>query len=189
MDNIQEVENKYNYLLNSSLYTLEHPKISKGEKRIFNISGIINDPKPKFGKVDLDLSVPVISGNQTEEKTVECNIIDITGNNYTLNCNGIKNTNFSLENAMSVIDDEVLIIRFDENEKNKTLYYPDENTTTYNRWFNRSKSGGLGAGTIVAIVLACVAAIAALILSYFCFQKGIKGMQETNSSTMLNLPN
>ena len=187
LDNIQGVGNKYDYLLNSTLYTLESPQISQGENQIFIISGVINDPKPKFGKVDLNLSVPVKYENKTEEKVLQCNIIDITGNNYTLSCFGIKDTNFSLTNAMSVIGDEVLIIRFDENANSTIIDYSDENTTTYNRWFNRSKSSGLGTGSIVAIILACVAAVAALTLAIFCIRKGDKGMKENMTSTNLNL--
>ena len=137
MDNIQGIGNKYNYLLNSTIYTLESPKITQGENQIFNISGVIKDPKPKFGKGDLNLSVPVKYENKTEEKVLQCNIIDIIGNNYTLSCFGIKYTNFSLANAMSVIDDEVLIIRFDENANSTIIDYSDENTTTYNSRLQR----------------------------------------------------
>ena len=88
---------------------------------------------------------------------------------------------------MSVIGDEVLIIRFDENANSTIIDYSDENTTTYNRWFNCSKSSGLGTGSIVAIILACVAAVAALTLTIFCIKKGDKGMKENMTSTNLNL--
>ena len=187
LDNIQGIGNKYNYLLNSTLYTLESPKIIQGENQIFNISGVINDPKPKFGKGDLNLSVTVKYENKIEEKVLQCNIIDIIGNNYTLSCIGIKYTNFSLANAMSVIDDEILIIRFDENANNTILYNTDENKYIYNRRFIHSKSGKLGAGGIVAIILACVAVVAALTLTYFCIKKEDKGMKENKTSTILNL--
>ena len=187
LDNIQELGNKFDNLINSTLYTLEYPKISQGEKQIFNISGIINNPKPKFGKVDLNLSVSVEYENKTEEKQLECNIIDITENNYTLSCIGIKNTYFSLENAMSVIEDEILIIHFDENDNNTILYFSDENKNTYSRRFILSKSGNIGAGGIVAIILACVAAITALILTYFYFKKENKGNSEGTESTVLHL--
>ena len=189
LDNIQEIGNKFVSLLNSTLYTLEYPKISQGENQNFNISGIINDPKPKFGKVDLNLSVSVEYENKAEEKQLECNIIDITGNNYTLSRIGIKNTNFSLLNAMSVIDDEILIIHFDENENNTILYYSDENKNLFTRGFRNSKSGKIGAGGIVAIIFACAAIIAALILTYLCCKKDKAGEIENKESTILNLKN
>jgi len=115
LENIIEIGNKFDNLLNSTLYILEYPKISQGENQIFNISGIINGLKPKFGKVDLNLSVSAEYENKTEEKLLKCKIIDIIENNYTLSCIGSKNTNISLENAMSVIEDEILMIHFDEN--------------------------------------------------------------------------
>ena len=187
LDNIQEIPNKFDSLINLTLYTLEYPKISQGENQNFNISGIINDPKPKFGKVDLNLSVSVEYENKAEEKQLECNIIDITGNNYTLSCIGIKNTNFSLVNAMSVIEDEILIIRFDENENNTILYYSDENINIYTRRFIHSKSGKIGAGGIVAIIFACIAAIAALIIIHYCLKKEGKEMLEKRDSTIFKL--
>ena len=90
---------------------------------------------------------------------------------------------------MSVIDDEVLIIRFDENANSTIINYNDENKNTYIRRFIHNKGGKLGAGGIVAIILASVAVVAALALTYFCFKKGDKGMQETTTSTVLNLRN
>jgi len=189
LDNIQEIGNKFDNLMNSTLYTLENPKISQGDNQNFNISGIINYPKPKFGKVDLNLSVSVEYENKTEEKQLECSIIDITENNYTLSCIGIKNTNFSLVNAMSVIDDEILIIHFDENENNTILYYSDENKNLFTRGFRNSKSGKIGAGGIVAIIFACAAIIAALILTYLCCKKDKAGEIENKESTILNLKN
>ena len=50
-----------------------------------------------------------------------------------------------------------------------------------------SKGGKLGAGGIVAIILACVAVVAALTLTYFCIKKEDKGMKENKTSTILNL--
>ena len=189
MDNIQEIENKLDFLMNTTLYTLANPKIEQGEKQIFNISGVINDPKPKFEKVDLNLSVSVEYENKTEEKQLECSIIDIIENNYTLSCIGIKNTNFSLQNAMSVIEDETLIIRFGENENNKILYYSDENTKKYSIKFFNNKSGNIGAGGIIAIILACLFAVAALIFSYNCLRKGDTPPKSFQESTIVNLNN
>ena len=48
MDNLIKVDEQSNNLINSSLYILSHCKINKGENKVFNISGIINEPKPKF---------------------------------------------------------------------------------------------------------------------------------------------
>ena len=125
LDNIQKIGNKFDFLINSTLYTLENSKIDLGEKQVFNISEIINGTKPKFEKVDLNLSVFVEYNNKTEEKHIEWSIIDIIENNYTLSCIRLKNANFSLKNAMSVIEAEILIIKFGEKENSTVLYYPD----------------------------------------------------------------
>ena len=186
LDNIQEIGNKLDFLLNSTLYTLENSKIELGEKQIFNISGIINDPKPKFEKVDLNLSVSAQYGNSTEEKQLDCSIIDIIENNYTLNCIGIKNTNLSLKNAMSIIGNETLIIRFGANENSTILYYTDETKNGYSVRFFNNKGGSIGAGGVVAIVLACLAAVAALIISFMCFRKASQ-LESTQESTTMQL--
>ena len=188
LDNIKEIGNKYDNLMNLTLYTLEYPKISQLEKKIFNISGIINGNKPKFGKIDLNLSVSAEIENKIEEKILECNIIDIIENNYTLSCIGIINTNISLKNAISVVEDEILLIHFDESTT--ILYYPDENNNIYNRTFIHNKSNKIGAGGIVTIILACIAVIAALLLILiFCRKKEKKDENNTKESVVLQLKN
>ena len=189
LDNIQKIGNKFDFLINSTLYTLENSKIDLGEKQVFNISEIINGTKPKFEKVDLNLSVSVEYNNSTKEEQIECSIIDIIEDNYTLSCIGIKDTNFSLKNSMSVIEDEILIIKFREGENTTILYYTDtdETKTRYSLRFFNSKSGGIGAGGIVAIILACLAAIAALIAAYYCMKKESKKPKSIQESTMSKL--
>ena len=187
LENIIEIGNKFDNLLNSTLYILEYPEIYQGENQIFNISGIINDPKPKFGKVDLNLSVSAEYENKTEEKLLECKIIDIIENNYTLSCIGIKNTNISLKNSMSVIEDEILMIYFDENENSTILYYSGENKNINTKLFIQNKNGKIGAGGIVAIILPCIAVMAALIIVYFYCKK--EKVEKNDVSTILRLKN
>ena len=90
---------------------------------------------------------------------------------------------------MSVIEDEILVIHFDKNDNSSILYYSDEDKNIYARGFIHNKSGKIGAGGIVAIILACIAALAALIITHFCFKKENKGMPEKNGSTILYLKN
>jgi len=189
LENIIEIGNKFDNLLNSTLYILEYPKISQGENQIFNISGIINGLKPKFGKVDLNLSVSAEYENKTEEKLLKCKIIDIIENNYTLSCIGSKNTNISLENAMSVIEDEILMIHFDENENSTILYYSGENKNINAGLFIQKKNGKIGTGGIVAIILSCIAVMAALIIVYFYCKKENKEVDMTMESSKLKLQN
>ena len=105
--------------------------------------------------------------NKTEEKLLKCKIIDIIENNYTLSCIGSKNTNISLENAMSVIEDEILMIHFDENENSTILYYSGENKNINAGLFTQKKNGKIGTGGIVAIILSCIAVISSIIFFRF----------------------
>ena len=129
------------------------------------------------------MSVSAQYENKTGEKHLECSIIDIIENNYTLSCIGIKNTNFSLKNAISVIEDEILIIKFDENENSTILYYSDETKSKYSVRFFNNKVGNIGAGGIIAIILACLAVVAAVIISFKCLRKENKvgSTQEYNN--------
>ena len=182
LDNIQEVGNKFDFILNSTLYTLENSKIDLGEKQVFNISGIINGTKPKFEKVDLNMSVSAEYENKTEEKQLECSIIDIIENNYTLSCIGLKNTNFSLKNAMSVIKDEILIIKFGESENSTILYYSDTAKPKYGIRLFSNKNGSIGVGGIIAIILACLTVVAALIITLKCLKKEGNHVQNQEST-------
>ena len=128
------------------------------------------------------MSVSAEYENKTEEKQLECSIIDIIENNYTLSCIGLKNTNFSLKNAMSVIEDEILIIKFGENENSTILYYSDTAKPKYAIRFFSNKSGNIGAGGIIAIILACFAAVAALIIAFKCLRKEGKHEQIQEST-------
>ena len=83
----------------------------------------------------------------------------------------------------------ILIIRFDENENNTIFYHSEENKNIYTRGFRLSKSGKIGAGGIFAIIFACAAIIAALILTYLCCKKDKAGEIENKESTILNLKN
>ena len=187
MDNILEIGNEFDFLLNSTLYTLENSKIGLGENLVFNISGIINDPKPKFGKVDLLLSVSAEYEGKNEVKQIECSIIDIIGNKYILNCTGMKNTKISLNNSFSFIEKEALFIQIDPNENDTILYNSDDNKNNFSVRSINKKSGNIGVGAIIAIILACLAAVAVIIISYIYFKKRKNQPQPAPESTVANL--
>jgi surface protein len=187
MDNILEIGNEFDFLLNSTLYTLENSKIGLGENLVFNISGIINDPKPKFGKVDLLLSVSAEYEGKNEVKQIECSIIDIIGNKYILNCTGMKNTKISLNNSFSFIEKEALFIQIDPNENGTILYNSDDNKNNFSVRSINKKSGNIGVGAIIAIILACLAAVAVIIISYIYFKKRKNQPQPAPESTVANL--
>ena len=157
MDKIQNA-NDLNYLSNSNIYILDHSIYEKGSGNSFSLSGEISDPQPTFAKNDLILQ---ISSEGNKEINVSCTINNVSGKNYTLNCSPDENINSDdLQSAYSNINNDILLVNIDKDNSTNT---PEENDTAKNGFrYNYKNSQGLGAGGIVAIVLASVAAIGIL---------------------------
>ena len=157
MDKIQNA-NDLNYLSNSNIYILDHSIYEKGSGNSFSLSGEISDPQPTFAKNDLILQ---ISSEGNKEINVSCTINNVSGKNYTLNCSPDENINSDdLQSAYSNINNDILLVNID---KDNSTNIPEETDTAKNGFrYNYKNSQGLGAGGIVAIVLASVAAIGIL---------------------------
>ena len=157
MDKIQNA-NDLNYLSNSNIYILDHSIYEKGSGNSFSLSGEISDPQPTFAKNDLILQ---ISSEGNKEINVSCTINNVNGKNYTLNCSPDENINSDdLQSAYSNINNDILLVNIDKDNSTNT---PEETDTGKNGFrYNYKNSQGLGAGGIVAIVLASVAAIGIL---------------------------
>ena len=157
MDKIQNA-NDLNYLSNSNIYILDHSIYEKGSGNSFSLSGEISDPQPTFAKNDLILQ---ISSEGNKEINVSCTINYVSGKNYTLNCSPDENINSDdLQSAYSNINNDILLVNIDKDNSTNT---PEETDTAKNGFrYNYKNSQGLGAGGIVAIVLASVAAIGIL---------------------------
>ena len=113
--------------MNSTIYILDHSKIKDVEKQYFNISGDINDPKPKFGKINITLIVFTYIKNETKKVELDCNITDIININYIISCRKeTENNNYNFQNAISFIEDEVLIVNFDKGV-NSNISFEEEN--------------------------------------------------------------
>ena len=158
MDKIQNA-NDLNYLSNSNIYILDHSIYEKGSGNSFSLSGEISDPQPTFAKNDLILQ---ISSEGNKEINVSCTINNVSGKNYTLNCSPDENINSDdLQSAYSNINNDILLVNIDKDNSTNT---PEETDTAKNGFrYNYKNSQGLGAGGIVAIVLASVAAIGILV--------------------------
>ena len=135
INNIQNLQNQLD--INSNLYILRNSKINKGENKIFNISGLINEPLPKFQKVDLVLTVNI--ENENKETEINCNVIDINNINYIIQCKVNDNKNYTLQNGISIIGDEILLINFDNYDDSRISFYV--------------KTESLGAGPVLAIII------------------------------------
>ena len=145
INNIQNLENQLE--INSNLYILRHATIYKGVDYTFNISGIINEPLPKFQKVDLVLTVNI--ENENKETKINCNVIDINNINYIIQCKVNDNKNYTLQNGISIIGDEILLINFDD-IKNSTITF----NSSENKDVETSKiSAKMGGGSVLAIIL------------------------------------
>ena len=113
----------------------------------------------------------------------------------------MKNTNINLKNAISVIENEILLIDFGENENTLIIYSPDENENTqtiyssdenenknnYSMKSINKKSGKIGVGPIIAIILPCLVAVAAVIIFIIYFKKRNKQIDSAPDSTVANL--
>ena len=160
MDNIQEAKNEIpnSLTVNLTLYILEKSQIVESEKQNFNVSGIINDPKPNFKKVNFTLISKAGNNEESYYAKLNCSIIDIINNNYTLNCQGDKNVNYDLQKAMATIDYEILILNFEDFENsNVGLNNKSSKTSIYNIFRNNITK--LMAFIIIPISIAIICAI------------------------------
>ena len=106
---------------------LTQSKINKGNNKdkFFNITGIINEPLPKFQKINLVLKATIEKGNENVTTEINCNVIDINKNNYIIQCRVYDDKVYALQNSISFIDNEILLINFD-NYSDSIVQFPDE---------------------------------------------------------------
>ena len=167
-NNIQYSKDEFDVLRNASIYYLEHSLINKDEKHLnFNISGIISNQKPNFANVKINLLTFTNYKNETIQEYLNCSVIEIINNSYVLNCEGNKDCTYDLQNALSIINYELLMVNFDEGAINNVSFNQESESLR----LNLSKRNGLSAGTIVTIVLAIAAACASVIVAFVCIRK------------------
>ena len=82
----------------------------------------------------------------------------INGSNYTLNCTGEKNILYDLQSAVSTINDDLLLVNFDENITSEVMFGSD--------WkrYNRNDSNSINGGIIALIVIIVLIALATIII-------------------------
>ena len=118
---------------------------------------------------NLDLNITLNNSGTISTITTECSIINTTSNNYTLNCeknNYVNKNNLQAAMAKSEIDNDILLVNFDQNEGNTTIKYV------------KKSSGGLSAGAIVAIVLVPIVVLASVAgIIIFLNKKGTPSVQ------------
>jgi hypothetical protein len=192
INNLQDIDDKYDNLENNIVYILDHSIYNKYSTYIYNITGIINqEPKSKLEGKNINLMINLESEDEISTES-SCTIIKNNENSYTLNCELRKNIDADLQTAISFInDEEILLINFDGGNKggnNSTITI----NTPYKNYFLRKSSKGLKSGEIVAIILSIVFVLAAVIglIIYFKNKKNTDNNEssiKTESKANLNL--
>ena len=97
------------------IYILDNSTYYKYDKLLFNISGTIDCPKPKLDNKNLTLIVNLESEIKIETE-VNCTIMNILGNNYSLDCKAKETISSNLQSALSYVDDgDILLVNFATN--------------------------------------------------------------------------
>ena len=158
MENVQNAKGKYDTLLESNYLVLDHSIIT-GDKRynIFNVSGIIDNPKSNLNNINLTLIINVEKEEATLEE-VNCTFININDPNYTLNCLARINILYNLQSAISFLENDILVINFDENITSEIIFYSGSNN------LRKKDTSYLRAEIIVSIVLPLVIILFTLIV-------------------------
>ena len=179
INDLQDIDNKYDNLENSFVYILDHSLYNKYSAHKYNINGIIDqEPKSKLENKNINLMINLESESKITTES-NCIIIKINENPYTLNCELKDNIKGDLQSAISFInDDEILLVNFDIGNSTITTNNPDK------EYF--SKSSSLKSNVIIAIILPIVVVLAAII-GIIIYSKNKKIMIRMNYLQKLNL--
>ena len=144
---------------------MDNSSFYRNQQFLFNINGEIEDPQPKLENKNITLLINL--ENEIDEKTeveVQCNISNITRNNYILYCKSNETFIGELQNAISFIDNNDLLLLNFANINDSII---DIESTTNNRRFFIKNGSKLGAGAIVGIIIPIIAVIALIIFLVF----------------------
>ena len=170
MKNVQNATGEDDKYFKTHLYLLDHSIITENDKyNIFNISGIIDGKKPNITTNDLILQVNVEKYQEILEAEINCTIIEINGSNYTLNCTGEKNILYDLQSAVSIINDDLLLVNFDENITSEVMF--GSNWRRYNINDSNSINGGIIALIVIILLIALATVITLVLLRNKIFRK------------------
>ena len=183
MDNVQLLDEKFDYIDNSTIYILDNSSYTKYDKNLFDIFGSIKNPQPIFENKDLLVMINVESDKKYYNEA-ECNITNITGHNYTLFCRSNETFDGDLQSALSFINNgNILIINFAINNINNSSKINIESKRINNRFYYKNKVGDNISTIIVTIVIIiAIASIIGLILYLKIKKTKSKCNEESNTS-------
>jgi len=181
INKLQDLPEEYNNMFeNSTIYILEKSKLSQNGKS-FNISGEMNG-NPNFS---INKNIVLIANPESVnvDKEINCNIADNNLNHYILACSLNNNIKYDLNNSISLIDKDILLVNFDDTNSKVNNTEVDQN----NRKFFYSKSSGLSSGALVAIILVPIFALGSLLAAFFCFRRKNTETPPIDNSTQANI--
>ena len=183
MNNMKVLQNNtYNDMLENSLvYIMDNSSFYRNQQFLFNITGEIEDPQPKLENKNITLLINL--ENENDEKTeveVQCNISNITRSNYILYCKSNETFLGELQNAISFIDNnDLLLLNFAN--INDSIIDIEANSR---RFFIKNGSK-LGAGAIVGIIIPIIAVIALIIFLVFHLRNKNKRVAYDSESSVI----
>ena len=164
------------------LYILDQSEINvNNNTNELNITGIMNDNKFEYNKLNLDMALTENSLEKTE--SITCTSTK-QNNKYNLQCNTKNEMSGKLNSAFSNLGNANLIVNIPEQNK-KEINFSKLSSETSSYRFYRKKSGGLSAGKIVAIIIPCVIVLISIIGLSIYFYKKKSEKPEENSSTFM----
>jgi len=178
MNNLQDIDDKYDNLENSFVYILDHSLYNKYSTYIYNITGIIDqEPKSKLENKNINLMINLESESKITTES-DCIIDKINESSYSLNCELKDNINGDLQSAISFInDEEILLVNFDSGYSIITTNNPYENYFS-----KKTSSNDFNSGKIVAIILPIVLVLGAII-GIIIYLKNKKNHDKNESSS------
>ena len=185
MNDVQKANDKYDIISNNTIFILNNSTYTKYDELFFNISGLINGPKPKLSNKNLILYINIESETNSKEE-IQCKVTNILFDNYSLSCKANKAFKGDLQSAVSYIDDgDILLVNFDKINQSSI----DVDIETNRKFFVSKNSGGLKPGFIAIIVIIPIIAIAAIIVltHYFKKKSNVDKDDNVNSSSIKNL--
>ena len=181
MNDLLSLDSSYDKLSNSNVYILDNSVYKLYDGGLFNITGIINDPQPKFENKNIVVKINLDSKDKVETE-VNCLVNNIREKTYTLQCTSKENIEGYLQSAMSFIDNgDILLINFQEMsdsiiEINKDETSDENNDNNDNKSSetivnHKKSSGGISGGIIAVIIIIPIILIAAIVSIVIYFKK------------------
>ena len=184
MNNLQLIDEKFDQLNNSFIYVLDNCTLEQKNKKIFDISGSMENPLDKLYK-NYNLTI-MMNIESTDRSVIEmdCYVANATGSNYTLSCNSNEIFNADFQSSISFLDNNtILLINFDyiEYYNNNSLINTNIDSLSYKHFKKNENSGKAVYIIIISLVIALVIFV---VLCIYLRQKGKIGSDATDDSSI-----